>query len=627
MPEKQSKEQKEKKEQFEFQTEVKQLLDILVYSLYKNTDVFLRELISNAVDALNKVRFQVLTNQNIEDKDLDLKIDISFNKKQNKLIVEDTGIGMTRQELIDNIGTIARSGTAEFLKKLAQSDNKDQTALIGQFGVGFYSSFMVAREIRIISKSSAKGSPAHLWVSKGDKNYAISETYKKYRGTRIELSLKKEHQDTLLNSPAIKNIIDKHSKFVPFPIFVEGEKIETTEAIWTQPKTSLKKEDYDSFFKFFNHTKEDPETYLHISSDAPVQFNAVLFIPKTSLEALGLWKTEPGIDLYSRKVLIQKGSKDILPDYMRFLVGVIDSEDIPLNISRETIQNNVKIAKIKKYVLKKVFEHMDSIKKKDRKKYLDIWKNFNRNLKEGIVTDFDTREKIAPLLLFSSSKDPKGEKTDLPGYTARLTKDQKEIYYISGQTIESLEKNPALEAFKKKNIEVLFLTDPLDEFVIDHLREFKGKPFKAAEGADIKLDEGEEKEKDKDYLEAADSFILYLKQVYGDRIADVRLSKRLVDSPCILVHGEGVPSAQMEKILKMTNKDYAFAKRTLEINPDHALIKEMVRIHKKKPKSRNLKKLAVQLLENMLLREEILEDPDASVSRVQEIMLLAAKKI
>ncbi|MCK4338235.1 MAG: molecular chaperone HtpG, partial [Candidatus Aminicenantes bacterium] len=319
--------------------------------------------------------------------------------------------------------------------------------------------------------------------------------------------------------------------------------------------------------------------------------------------------------------------KDIMPEYMRFLVGVIDSEDIPLNISRETIQNNIKIDKIRKHILKKIFEKLESIKKIDREKYLSLWEKFHRNLKEGVITDFDNRSKIAPLLLFYSSKESKDKLIDLNEYISRMAKDQKEIYYTTGHELDSLEKSPALEAFKKKDIEVLFLVDPLDEFVIEHLREFKGKSFKIAEGADIQLDDKETEEKDKDLIKDLNDFVAYLKKVYGERVEDVRLSKRLVDSPCILVHRAGGPSIQMEKVIKMSNKDYAFTKRIIEINQKNDLIKEMVRIHKASPKSGELNKLANQLLENMLLREGILEDMDGSILRLQDIMLIAAKKI
>jgi TNF receptor-associated protein 1 len=336
----------EKEQTFEFQSEVKQLLDILVYSLYKNKEVFLRELVSNAADALNKMQFEILTAPALPDKDQELKITIAIDKKQNKLVIEDNGIGMSKEELIGNIGTIAHSGTLDYLKKISESPAKNQVDLIGKFGVGFYSSFMVAKEIHIISRSWQNDSQAWLWKSKGESSYTIEAAEKAARGTRIELFLKKEEKE-FLETQQLKHIILKHSKFVPFPIYLQGEKIERTEAIWTQPKSKLSEKDYADFYKFFENTQEEPETYLHLSSDAPVQFTAVLFVPKTSFELLGLMKTEPGVDLYSKKILIQKGAKDIMPEYLRFVKGVIDSEEIPLNISRETIQSNVRIDKIK----------------------------------------------------------------------------------------------------------------------------------------------------------------------------------------------------------------------------------------------------------------------------------------
>ncbi len=613
----------QKTKKYEFQSEVKQLLNILVYSLYKNKEVFLRELVSNAVDALNKVQFEIMTNKEVEDKDAELRIDISVNKTNSTLIIEDSGVGMDREELIENIGTIAHSGTADFLKKLVEAKDKEQVDLIGKFGVGFYSSFMVAEKIHIHTKSFHKESPAYLWKSRGDADYTIAETVKKKRGTRIEIFLKKEEKE-FLDKFSIKNILAKYSKFVPFPVYLENEKIEAVEAIWTQPKSSLKKKDYIDFFKFFENTQEEPETYLHLSSDAPVQFNAILYIPKTSIEQYGLFKPEPGVDLFSRKVLIQKGSKDIIPDYLRFVKGVIDSEDIPLNISRETIQNNIKINKISKYILKKLLAHLKTMKEKDREKYLRIWGNFQRNLKEGIASDFENKEKISPLLLFHSSKYPKKEYTDLNDYSKRMEKSQKEIFYISGLDLETMEKNPALEAFKQKDLEVLYLDDPLDEFVIEHLREYKGKSFKLAESADIKVDK--KKEQDKDYLKGLAGLVSYLKNTYGEKVADVKVSNRLVDSPCLLVHAADGPSVQMEKIFKMTNKDYKFAKKVLEINPDNALIQGMVRLHGQKPLAKDLKLLALQLLDNMLLREGVIEEIDDIVPRIQEIMLQAVKK-
>jgi len=611
----------EKEQTFEFQSEVKQLLDILVYSLYKNKEVFLRELVSNAADALNKMQFEILIEPTLPDKDQELKITIAVDKKHSKLVVEDNGIGMSKEELIGNIGTIAHSGTLDYLKKISEAPAKNQVDLIGKFGVGFYSSFMVAKEIHIVSKSWQKDSQAWLWKSKGESSYTIEETEKETRGTRIELFLKKEEKE-FLEAQRLKHIILKHSKFVPFPIYLEGEKIERKEAIWTQPKSKLQEKVYADFYKFFENTQEEPETYLHLSSDAPVQFTALLFVPKTSFELLGLMKTEPGVDLYSKKILIQKGSKDIMPEYLRFVKGVIDSEEIPLNISRETIQNNVRIDKIKKHLLKKLLEHLEGIKSKNRAQYLNIWKNFSKNFKEGAVSDFENREKLSQLLLFSSSKTAAEQLTDLQEYVKRMPEGQKEIYYLGGTDRGTIEKNPALEIFRKKDFEVLYLLDPLDEFVLDHLREYDKKVFKMAESADIPLEEKGETG-DAAYLKDAGNLVLYLKTVYGEQVQEVKISRRLTDSPCLLLNPADGPSVQMEKIMKMVNKDYQLGKRVLEINPGHALIKKMVALHKQDPALPLLKTLALQLLDNMKLREGILSDTEASIARIQQIMLEA----
>jgi molecular chaperone HtpG len=478
---------------------------------------------------------------------------------------------------------------------------------------------MVAREIHIASRSWRQDSQAWLWKSKGESSYTIEETEKAGRGTRIELFLKKEEKE-FLEPHQLKHIILKHSKFVPFPIYLEGEKIERKEAIWSQPKSKLQAKDYADFYKFFENTQEEPETYLHLSSDAPVQFTAVLFVPKTSFELLGLMKAEPGVDLYSKKILIQKGSKDIMPEYLRFVKGVIDSEEIPLNISRETIQSHVRIDKIKKHVLKKLLEHLEGLKSKNREQYLSIWKNFSKNFKEGAVSDFENREKLSQLLLFASSKTPAGQLTDLQEYVGRMPEGQKEIYFLGGADRQAIEKNPALEIFRKKDYEVLYLLDPLDEFVLDHLHEYGKKAFKMAESADIPLEEKAGAE-DAAMAKDAENLIAYLKTIYGEQILDVKISKRLTDSPCLLLNPADGPSVQMEKIMKMVNKDYQLGKRVLEINPAHPLIRKMAALHKKDPALPLLKNLALQLLDNMKLREGILGDTEAAIDRIQQIML------
>jgi HSP90 family molecular chaperone len=609
----------EKEQTFEFQSEVKQLLDILVYSLYKNKEVFLRELVSNAADALNKMQFEFLTVPDLAGRDQELKITIAVDKKHGKLVVEDNGVGMTREELVQNIGTIAHSGTLDYLKRLKESQVAGQADLIGKFGVGFYSSFMVAKEIHITTRSWQKDGQAWLWKSTGESSYTIEATEKEGRGTRIELLLKKDEKE-YLEAYRLKNIILKHSKFVPFPIILDGEKIERRDAVWTQPKSKLAEKDYADFYKFFENTQEEPETWLHLSSDAPVQFHALLYIPKTSFELLGLMKTDPGVDLYSRKVLIQKGSKEIMPEYLRFVKGIIDSEEIPLNISRETFQNNVRIDKIRKHVVRKLLEHLEALKDKERDKYLNIWKNFNKNFKEGAVNDFDNREKLAPLLLFSSSKTQGDELIDLKQYVGRMGEKQGEIYFLGGADRQAIEKNPALEIFRKQDHEVLFLTDPLDEFVLDHLHEFDKKPFKMAESADIPLEE-KAAAGDDAAVKDAENLITYLKTVYGEQVQDVKISRRLVDSPCLLLNPADGPSVQMEKIMRMVNKDYPLSKRVLEINPGHPLIRKLAALHQADPAAPLLRTLALQLLDNMKLREGIVSDTEATIARIQQIML------
>jgi molecular chaperone HtpG len=613
-------------ENFEFQSEVQQLLKILVFSLYQHKEVFLRELISNAVDALNKVQFESLTNSDIEDKDLDFKIDITFDKDKNKLIIEDTGIGMTKQELMDNIGTIAHSGTLDFVKKVTESSSNDKMDLIGQFGVGFYSSFMVAEEIHVHTKHYSKGSKGLLWKSTGGNNYTIEEKGKKQRGTRIELIIKGDEKE-FLEKTRLNTIINQHSKFVPFPISLEGEQIESVEAIWTQPKSSLEEKDYNEFYKFFHNANEDPESYLHLSSDAPVQFNTIMYIPKANPEVYGWVKSDPGIDLYSRKILIQKGCKDLLPEYFRFIKGVVDSEDIPLNISRETIQSNIRITKIKKYIMKKLFDHLANLKKNDMDAYLKIWNSFQRNFKEGVPNEWEYRDQLSSLLLFHTSKEDKEKYTDLDQYIERMPEDQIEIYYAIGNDYDSIGRNPALEAFKKKDLEVLYFIDPMDGWTVDHLQQYKGKMFRPVEAADIKLDDEEEKDKkidEKDNKEA-ENLATYLKTIYADKIQEVKVSQRLVDSPCILVNSKDAPSIQLERMMRLQNQKADFSKKVLEINPKSPLIKEMVRIQNTDPTSEQLKVLANQLLNNMIIREGVLEDIENIVPQIHEIMLQAAK--
>ena len=405
--------EKKDSQKFEFQSEVKKLLDILVYSLYQHKDVFLRELISNSADALSKIRFSLLTNrQGIEDADDELRIDISINESARTLIVEDNGIGMTHDELINNLGTIAHSGTLDFLREKAKGGDKSTDDLIGQFGVGFYASFMVSEEIRVYTRAAEGDDRAWLWQSSGDSSFTITETVKKKRGTRIELKIK-EGEDSFLKTEEIERIIKTHSRFVPFPIYIEQKKIERANAIWTQPKSELKHEDYLDFYKSLPVYDAEPATYVHLSVDAPVQFQALLYVPGKNDDLYGFSNLEPGVDLYCRKVLIQKANKEILPEYLRFIKGIVDSEEIPLNISRETVQSHGKVKKIHDYLIRKLLDHLADLKKDNIETYNSVWSNFQNYFKEGLIKDWNHREQLAKLLLFECSQKKEGEKIDL----------------------------------------------------------------------------------------------------------------------------------------------------------------------------------------------------------------------
>ncbi len=599
-------------EKLEFQSEVKKLLDILVYSLYQHKEVFLRELISNSADALSKVRFAQLTQQTLIDPDEELRIDISLNEKAGTLVIEDSGIGMTREELIGNLGTIAHSGTLDFLKEMAKDKHGSTDDLIGQFGVGFYASFMVADEIRVTTLAAKPGEKAWLWVSRGDTSYTIEETVKKKRGTRIELLLK-EDEKQFLQKEEIERIINAHSRFVPFPIFVEKSKVERIQAIWSQPKGELKEQDYLDFYKSLPILDDAPLSHLHLNVDAPVQFQALLYVPKTNEDMLGFAQNDPGVDLYSKKILIQSGSKEILPEYFRFIKGVVDSEELPLNISRETVQSHGKVKKIQSYLVRKLLEHLTQLKKENPEQYRKIWEAFNRYFKEGILKDWESREKLAPLLLFECSTQPASDLIDLDTAVSQNEGKLDKIYYISGGQRLHLERNPALEAFREQNLPVLLLTDPIDEFVVENLREYQKKPFVNILGADVKIDRPVQDKADKTAPEAPASIpglIAYFKTTFAAKLADVRVSERLISSPCLLVIDGKAPSAQMEKLLKMSDKSYQFQKRILEINPANPLIGSLAALHEKNPLSPRLKTSAQMLVDLALLKEGLLESVD-----------------
>ncbi|MCH7769568.1 MAG: molecular chaperone HtpG [Bacteroidetes bacterium] len=619
---------KTKSKKFHFKAEVKQLLDILVHSLYTSRDIFLRELISNSSDALDKLRFESNKGTKIIDNKLPLEIKITFDEKKKILIIEDSGIGMTKDEIISDIGTIAKSGSAEFLKQLTET-KQDASNIIGKFGVGFYSIFMVAKEVIIKTKSYKKDEPAIMWKSDGLGDYEISELDEKIkRGTTIEIHLKDDAEE-FAEKYRLESVIKKYSNFIQFPILLEKEKVNTVSAIWREPKSSVTKEQYAEFYKYLSLDSEEPFETIHTSVDAPIQFSALLFIPKKSNEWFKYNREDYGLDLYVKRVLIQHKNKDLLPEYLSFIVGVVDSEDLPLNISRETLQEDIIFNKISSSVTSQVLSYLQKIAKDDKGQYVKFWKEHGQIFKLGYM-DFTNAEKYTGLLRFnsSSSKDA-DELVSLDEYVERMKKDQKEIYYALGPSRDALALDPHLEIFKSKGIEVLYLYDPVDEFVINALGKYKDFDFKSVENADPnkleKMESVEEKKEKTEKLSSDDqlhfdSLLAKMKEILGNKVEDVKESNRLTDSPsCIVAKEEGM-SATMQKMLKLANQNIDEQKKIFEVNKDHKLIRNLLSVFKKSTDNEYIKNVTEQLFESALLLEGTLDDPHKLVNRLNKML-------
>lgn len=613
---------------FEFKAEVKQLLNILVHSLYTSREIFLRELISNASDALDKVRFKSTKGEEVIDNDLPLEIKIDFDDKKNTITISDTGIGMTQDEIIENIGTIAKSGSAEFIKTLIES--KDQANnIIGKFGVGFYSVFMVAEEVEIKSRSYRKDAKPIYWKSDGLGSYTVQELDGNLkRGTEIKIKLREDAKE-FADKYRLESTIKRHSNFITFPIYVGKDKVNTISAIWREPKSSVKKEQYDEFYKFLTYDTEPPMDVIHKSVDAPIQFSSLLFIPKKHDEFFWMHKDNYGLDLYVKRVLIQHKNKDLLPEYLGFVKGVVDSEDLPLNISRETLQENVIFSKISNSVTTQVLNHLSDKAKNNPEEYAEFWREHGRIFKLG-YSDFSNQEKYMELLRFNSSKNEnKDGLTSFAEYTSRMQPDQKVIYYAFGSSREAIETDPHLEIFKSKGIEVLYLFDPVDEFVISSLRKYKDYDFESVETADLKkvekLKDVEEKKSKYEKLEKDDekhfsSLLAKMKEILGDRVVDVKESKRLSGSAsCLVSEGDSLTSS-MQKILKMTNQNIGTQKKIMEINKDNKLIRNLIEVFKKDSNDPLIANATEQLYESALLLEGNLDDPHKLVKRINELL-------
>ncbi|MDA7613609.1 molecular chaperone HtpG [Verrucomicrobiales bacterium] len=602
---------------YAFQAEVQQLLDIVINSLYTDKDIFVRELVSNASDALEKMRRLQLTEKNFFDSDLPLEINITTDDTANTFTIADYGIGMTRDEIVQNIGTIAHSGSKQFLRAMSESEQKESN-LIGQFGVGFYSAFMVAEDVKVYSRSWQPEAGEHLcWTSDGKTGYEIEEAPGQRRGCKIVVQLKKEFEE-FAKDYRIKSILETYSSFVPFPVNLNGERVNKIEAVWLKNKSEVSDEDYTEFYKFIAHAHDEPAFRMHFSADAPLSINALVFTPKENPEKMLSGPVDPGVSLYCKKVLIAEQPKGLLPEWLRFLKGVIDSADLPLNISRESMQDSALVQKINRLITKRFLKSLEGEAKSDEAKYDEFYSKFNRFIKEGIAMDFDHRDALAKLLRFESTFTEPGKLTGLQGYIDRAKDDQKQIYYIIGPSRESIEAGPYLEAFTARGLEVIFFYDAIDDYVVNALAKFEEKDLVSIDRDDISLDDAATPEGEALDEAASTSLCDSIKNQLGDRVKEVRMGERLVDSPAIALTPDDGMNAQVRQMMKQMNQDVGVTKVILELNPRHEVVKKLAAAYSAKPELAEL--VTAQIFDNALLSAGLLEESKDMVKRVYDII-------
>lgn len=619
-----------------FQAEVQQLLHLVVHSLYSNKEIFLRELISNASDACDKLRFEALTDDALYENDPELKVRISYDKDARTLMVSDNGIGMSRQEVVDNIGVIARSGTRQFFAKLTGDESKD-SQLIGQFGVGFYSSFIVADRVTILTRRAGLGSEHGVrWESTGETGYTLQTVEKPTRGTDVILHLKPE-EDEFLDEWRLRGIITKYSDHISLPIIMqaqkpaekEGEKpaledqtINRASAFWTRSKSDIKDEEYKEFYKHSAHDFEDPLAWTHSRVEGKLEYTSLLYIPARA--PFDLWDRDQhhGVKLYVQRVFIMEGAEQLMPRYLRFVRGVIDSNDLPLNVSREILQSSKVVDSIRGGSVKKVLGLLEDLAKNQPEKYTTFWKTFGRVLKEGPAEDFANREQIARLLRFASTQDDNPEQTvSLPDYLSRMKESQDKIYYITADSLAAAKHSPHLEIFRKKGIEVLLLFDRVDEWLMAHLAEFDGKAFQSVSKGQLDLDKVEDETEEEAQKQTEESFkdlLTRVKETLGDNIGEARISKRLTDSPACLVVDEYAMSAHLERLLREAGQAVPDTKPHLELNPEHFLV---TRLKDEQDKERFSDWTHLLFEQAMLVEGGQLEDPASFVQRLNKMLL------
>ncbi len=603
-----------------FQAEVRQVLDIVINSLYTDRDIFLRELVSNAADAIEKLKHLQLQGKAIFDADAPLEIGITTNEEEKTITITDYGIGMTRDELVENLGTIAQSGTRGFLKSLEAGDSAASN-VIGKFGVGFYSVFMVAQEVRVYTHSWQEEGEHLCWSSDGSMGYTIEETPGQRRGCRMVIKLKEEHA-AFAQPWRLKELLERYSNFVPHPILLNDERVNKVEAIWLKSKNDVTEDQYNEFYKFIAHAWDEPRSRLHFSADAPLAINSLLFMPKENPEPWGMGQTEPGVALYCRRILIDQKPRGLLPDWLRFVRGVIDSADLPLNISRETMQDSELVKRLGEVISKRFIKQLDADAKDKPEEYVGFYEQFSRFVKEGVITDAKNRESLAKLLRYPSSMTEGDKLTGLEDYKSRMKSEQNDIFYLVAPSRSAIENGPYLEAFKARGLEVLFLTEPIDEYVAGSLTEWGSHRLISADTSGLDLGEAPPPEgKALTEQETAD-FCAWLKETLGDRVETVTASKRLVASPVlVLVQEDARMSPQMRALMKTMQKDVPSAKVQLEVNPHHSLITKVAGITSTKAEVAKL--IAEQLLDTALLNAGLLEDPRVIANRANQVLEMA----
>jgi TNF receptor-associated protein 1 len=601
----------------EFQAEVKQVLDIVIHSLYTDREIFIRELVSNASDSLEKMRLTQLTENDVFGAELPLEITITTDETAGTLTIADHGIGMTRSELVENLGTIAHSGSKAFAAALKNAGKSGDASLIGQFGVGFYSAFMVADEVQVYTHSWRQDGEHLVWASSGAGTYSIEDSPDQVRGCKIVIKLKEDALE-FCRPDRVKAILAKYSNFVSFPIQLNGERVNTVEAIWLKSKDEVTEEQYKAFYQFTAHAFDEPSYRLHFQADAPLVINALLFLPEQNMESFGMGQMEPGVGLYCKKVLIDPRPKKLLPEWMRFVRGVIDSEDLPLNISRESMQDSALVRKLGEVVTKRLLKFLDKEAQEDSKKFQEFYAKFSRFFKEGVATDFLNRDAIAKLLRFESSLTGEAEVIGLADYVSRMKEDQKAIYYQVAPSRKTIETGPYVEAFKSKGYEVLYLYESIDEYVVTSLREFDGKQLQAVNSNEVDLGdiagEGEA-------LSESDTATLcgWLKDSLTTGVEEVRSGKRLVNSPALAITPDGEMTPQMRQMMRAMKPDEVEAPKViLEINPRHEIVKKLSSLSQSDGESAQL--IAEQVLDNALLSAGLLDDPQRIVARTEKIM-------